>query len=128
MFKLLSLGAMQQTPVDGTDMCPLWAAVGKGYLGVVRVLMNEGETKAVGGEIALPQALVYIARFRETRILRLLLTVDGEEKRSEWANIRLGGRHLLHFAAGCCCSTEVSTLLEAGADEAARDRQTRLSL
>lgn len=114
--------------MDGTDMCPLWAAVGKGYLGVVRVLMNEGETKAVGGEIALPQALVYIARFRETRILRLLLTVDGEEKRSEWANIRLGGRHLLHFAAGCCCSTEVSTLLEAGADEAARDRQTRLSL
>ncbi|CAM9656295.1 unnamed protein product, partial [Laminaria digitata] len=40
--KLLSVGAMQLEPSDDIDVCPLAAAVHKGFMGVVRVLINEG--------------------------------------------------------------------------------------
>lgn len=53
-------------------------------------------------------------------ILQLLLTVGGEERRSEWANIYAGGARLVHVAAIFCYPAAVSILLNAGADDEAR--------
>ncbi|CAM9602212.1 unnamed protein product, partial [Laminaria digitata] len=119
--KLLSLGAMQSIPPDRS--CPLAAAVNEGFVDVVKVLINEGGIRAVGGEMPLAEALRTAVVFHRARILRLLLTADGDEGLSEWANTYLKGNHLLHAGASWCCPAEVSILLEAGADEAARDWQ-----
>ncbi|CAM9449823.1 unnamed protein product [Laminaria digitata] len=125
--KLLSLGAMQPLPLH-EGSCPLATAVSENFVGVVRVLMNEGGIRAVGGEMALANALVMAIRFRRATILRLLLTVDGEEGRSEWANTYAKGNHLLHLGAGYCSSAAVGILLEAGADETARNSEGRIPL
>ncbi|CAM9713991.1 unnamed protein product [Laminaria digitata] len=124
--KLLSLGAMQRAPSDGIDACPLAAAVMKGFLGVVRALINAGGVSGVRSDLVLGQALHLAVSDRQARILQLLLTVDGEEGRSEWANISFGGRNLLHYGAGYCCPAVVSILLEAGGDETARDPDGRI--
>ncbi|CAN0151274.1 unnamed protein product [Laminaria digitata] len=123
--KLLALGAMLRMPRDDSGMLPLGLAVDKGFVGVVRVLMKEGGIKALGAGTVFPRALFKAIRSRQAKILRLLLTVDGEEGRSEWANTSVEGRHLLHYGAGYCYPAAVSVLLEAGADEAARDLQGR---
>ncbi|CAM9901192.1 unnamed protein product, partial [Laminaria digitata] len=81
---------------------------------------------AIGGELALTAGLTRAVCARRARILRLLLTLDGEENRSKWANLDVeGDGPLLHYGAGYCCSATVSVLLEAGADEAARDFKGR---
>ncbi|CAM9193044.1 unnamed protein product [Laminaria digitata] len=102
-------------------MCPLEIAVRNGFVGVVRVLVNEGGIRAVGGEAALPTALFKAIAFRRARILLMLLTVDLRRKRSDWANIQYEGKPLLHYGASVCCPAVVSILLEAGADDAVRD-------
>lgn len=124
--KLLALGAMLRMPRDDSGMLPLALAIRKGFVGVVRVLMNEGGIKALGGGTVLPRALSTAIRFGQAEILRLLLTVDGEEGRSQWANINVKGKTLLHYGAGHCYPATVSILLEAGADEAARNSQGRV--
>lgn len=125
--RLLSLGAMQPVPADDSSrMLPLSAAVSKGFLGVVRILINEGGIKAVGGWSALPDALYTAVQVHQAKILRLLLAASGEDRRSEWANANIEGRHLLHYAAGFCRRSAVGVLLEAGADEAARDLEGRI--
>ncbi|CAN0183390.1 unnamed protein product [Laminaria digitata] len=125
--KLLSLGAMQRTLLDEIGMCPLMVAVAEGWMGMVRILINEGGIRAVGGLMALPKSLYMAVCFRRARILRLLLALGGEEKRLEWANTdhAFSGRRLLDYAAACCYPAEVSVLLEAGADEAVRDSRGR---
>ncbi|CAN0257689.1 unnamed protein product [Laminaria digitata] len=123
--KLLSLGAMQRMPWDDSSTCPLAVAVTKGFEGVVRVLINEGGIAAAGGEKALIEALGLAVQDRQARILRLLLAADGAERRSWWANITFDTTPLLHYGAGFCYPAEVSVLLEAGADEAARDLKGR---
>ena len=126
--KLLKLGARQSrqsmTP-EHLDMCPLVMATKKGFVGVVRVLVNEGGIRAVGGNMALVDALATAVLARQGKIVRLLLTADGEEGRSDLANADIGGTRLLHGGAGCCYPAAVSFLLEAGADEAARDSEGR---
>ncbi|CAM9595099.1 unnamed protein product [Laminaria digitata] len=123
--KLLSLGAMQPvSPDDGT--CPLAIAVSKGFVGVVQVLVNEGGIRAVGGEGPFSRALHRAVQAHSVRILRLLLAADGEERRSERANNSLNGACLLHCGAAFCSPAVVSVLLEAGADETARDSQGRI--
>ena len=121
MSKLLSLGATHPTPVADRARCPLAEAVSQGFVGVVRVLVNQGGMKAVGGNAVLPNALYRAVRAHQARILQLLLAVHGEERRWEWANSAAQGRCLLHYGAGHCCPASVSVLLQAGADEAARD-------
>ena len=118
--KFLSLGATQLPP-DGNFLYPLAKAVEKGFLGVVRLLMNDLGTRPAADDKALVVALCTAACFRQVKSLRLLLTVNGDERRSEWANAYQNGRSLLHFGARCCYPAAVSTLLEAGADETARD-------
>ncbi|CAM9953176.1 unnamed protein product [Laminaria digitata] len=125
--KLLSLGAMQPMTPRASDTCPLMVAVIKGFVGVVRVLINEGGVRAVGGEIAFAEALQRAVEARPLGMLRLMLGVDGEERRSEWANTYHKGTHLLHVGADRCHPAVVSILLKAGADEAARDREGRFA-
>ena len=52
--------------------------------------------------------------------------MDGEDRRSHWANIKQRDGRLLHFAATRCYPAAVSLLLEAGADEGARDSEGRI--
>ncbi|CAN0017402.1 unnamed protein product, partial [Laminaria digitata] len=114
--RLLSLGAIR--PEDH-NLCPLAIAVRKGFLGVVRVLVNEG-MEAVGVKKALHDALYISARFCQGRILRLLLGVGGE-KRFALAYSGYAGKRLIHIGAGVCCPAVVSVLLNAGARETERD-------
>ena len=123
--KLLSLGAMQPTSPYEIDTSPLLAALAKDFVDVAVVLIKEGEIRALGGWMLLPKALYMSVRLRQTGILRLLLTVYGEEGRSELANTYIKGTYLLHYGAAHCCPAAVSTLLESGADEEARDSEGR---
>lgn len=125
--RLLSLGAVQPMPAEDDSMLPLSVAVSNGFLGVVRVLLSEKGITAIGGRAVLPNALFTVVKAHDARILRLLLAVDGQEKRLAWANTLVKGRYLLHYAAGYCCPAAVSILLEAGADEAACDSEGRIA-
>ncbi|CAM9449895.1 unnamed protein product [Laminaria digitata] len=128
--KLLSMGAMQRIPAHETDTSPLMMAAGRGLVGVMRVLINEGGIWAVGGSDGLSQALYMAVHFKRTTILRLLLAAVGDnEDRPSWANTsNAEGTRLLHNGAGLCYPAAVSILLEAGADEAARDTSGRTPL
>lgn len=119
--KLLSLGAKEPTPRPFRGPCPLAEAVKYGFLDVVRVLTSERGLRAVGGEGALPKALHHAVINTRAKILRLLLAVCGENRRSEWANKVVDGRALLYLGAGLCSAAEVSILLDSGADETAED-------
>ena len=116
--KLLSLGAMQRVP---PNMYPLLVTVDN-FVDVVGALVIGGRVRVVGGRAMLPQALHFaVGKYRAT-ILRLLLLLEGEGRRSEWANTtNLWGRDLLHYNAGYCSPPSVSVLLEAGADETGHD-------
>lgn len=106
---LLSLGAMHQMcAINDCSMSPLSTAVHKGFVGV---FINEGGKKAVRRETALAQALYLALPGRQLRILRLLLMVGGEDKRSRWANIWFEGMSLLHFGAALGQLAVVSVLL-----------------
>lgn len=126
--QLLSLEAMKPAVVDQTNACPLAVAVKNGFVGVVRVLINEVGIRMVGGRRALPRALAVAVCSRQVIILRLLLAAEGDERRSEWANTSVDGQTILHYAACVCYPAAVSTLLGAGADEAACDSRGRIPL
>ncbi|CAM9136674.1 unnamed protein product [Laminaria digitata] len=121
--RLLSLGATQQLPPSST-MLPLSIAASKGFEGVVRVLLREG-LEAVGGRIMLRYAMHTAMRDHRARVVRLLLSANGEEGRLALANTRLFDGDVLHYGAGFCCPASVNVLLAAGASEAARDTQGR---
>ncbi|CAN0519964.1 unnamed protein product, partial [Scytosiphon promiscuus] len=125
VFKLLALGAMQRAPLDVNDfgMCPLLAAIDKDLMGVVQVLINKGGIRAIGGETRLLHALRMAVSYRQPRTLRLLLAAGGEKTRSGWVTY-FKGKRLLHYSTGYCAAA-VSILLEAGADEAARNSEGR---
>ena len=112
--KLLSLRAIQPPRLDARSACPLLTAMDRGFVGVVLVLINVGGIRAVGGDAALTLSLGVAVRFRRARTLRLVLAADGEGRRSEWANVIVKGRCLLHDGAGCSVPATVSVLLKAG--------------
>lgn len=122
LSRMLSLGAVSA----GTDSrsCPLAneGTDSKGFVGVVRVLVNEG-MEAVRARKALRYALYTSVRCGEAIILQLLLGAEGEEKkRFVWANASLATKRMIHYdGAGFCCPAAVSVLLKAGANETARD-------
>ena len=124
--ELLLLGAKQPTPLSEVRRCPLRIAVCEGFVGVVRVLIEEGGIRAVGGDIPLTEAICFAVGIGYARILQLLLTARGETGRSGLANTPLKGSHLLHYGAFCSHPAVVSVLLEAGADEAARGSKRRI--
>ena len=123
--KLLSLGAMQPISPYEIDMSPLVVALVKDFVDVAVVLIKEGGIRALGGRTVLTHALYMSVGFNQTGILRLLLTVFGEEGRSELANTYLKDRYLLHYSAVYCYPAAVSILLRSGADEEARDSEGR---
>lgn len=108
--KLLSLGAMQ--PLSASEECPLGIAVYLGFVGVVRVLVNEGGIRAVGSKMPLAKALQLAVSFRRVIIVRLLLAVE-EEGRLEFANTNPEGGNLVHVGAAYCYPAAVSIFLEA---------------
>lgn len=116
--RLLSLGAMQQP--DDISISPLIMAAARDFEGVVRILLDYG-LEAVGLRSSLPFAVLGAIWSCNAKILRLLLAVDGEEKRPQWANTRCQDSTMLHVAAGMNCPALVNLLLAAGADEAGRD-------
>lgn len=124
--KLLSVGAIQRTSLGSSLTCPLMVAVFNGFVGVVWVLMNEEGVRTVGGEEPLIEALGAAVQMRHARVLRLLLAVDGAERRWLWANINFDGIPLLHYGASLCYPAEVSVLLEARADEVVCDPGGRI--
>ena len=115
--RLLALGAVR--PAERL-MCPFTMAIRKGFLGVVRILVNHG-METMGGSSVLPKALYACSRFGRGRILRLLLGAEGYGVRSELASTSVMGERMLHVASGYCNPAAVSALLEAGADERALD-------
>lgn len=120
LSRLLTLGAVR--PDDACKISGLTTAVHKDLIGVVRVLLNQG-MNALGGKTAVLRSAMYASvRFHRAKILSLL-RADGEPMRSALANTAImdKGMRLLHYAAGFCCPDAVSVLLEAGADETARD-------
>lgn len=123
--KLLSLGATQPERAEQCSMSPLTIAVKNDFMGVVKVLVNEGGIMAVGGETALNYALWMAIRVRRPRILRLLLTLDGHQGRSKHAEMNIDRVNLLGVSALAGYPAAVSVLLEAGADETALDPEVR---
>lgn len=72
----------------------------------------------------MPKALTCSVKHRQPVILRLLLTATGGEKRrSEWANVVVQGRSLVHFCAGYCFPAALTILLKAGADDRTCDQE-----
>ncbi|CAN0027220.1 unnamed protein product, partial [Laminaria digitata] len=108
---------MQWTRLEDSSVLPLTIAVGRGFTGIVQLLIDGGIREVEGG-MALPNALYVAIRFRQINILRMLLKVDGEEGRSELANTSFKDGHLLHVGAAFGNLAAVGILLEAGADEA----------
>lgn len=78
--------------------------------------------------MALVKALRVAIFHHQGGILRLLLTVDGDEGRSKWANTNLDGTHLFHYCAAFCYPATVSILLQAWAGETARELGGRIAL
>ncbi|CAM9452146.1 unnamed protein product [Scytosiphon promiscuus] len=105
--------------------CPLAAAVYRGEEKVVRLLLDSG-MDAIGGTLAVtPPAMETALRASRTRILRMLLAVEGEERREPWARLFFQGSSMLHLAAAFGIVEAVGLLLAAGADETAVDSEGR---
>ena len=72
--RLLSLGATHHSISD--NMGPLPLAAMKGFVGVVRILINDG-MKAVLGTLELPMALYVAAGSGRERVVQLLVLGGG---------------------------------------------------
>lgn len=105
--------------------CPLAVAVYRGYENIVRILLDSG-TEAIGGALAVtPPAMETALRAGRTRILRMLLDVEGEGRRELWARLSVEGSTMLHLAASYGTAEAAALLLAAGADESAVDSERR---
>lgn len=118
---LLSAGAKQPPSGLATTRCPLDIAVTNKNEEVVRVLLDRG-IEAIGGSRAFPNALNIAAMRKErTRILRMLLSAEGDGRRQHWARVFFELTPMLGWAVASNCLKEVAILLEAGADETVPD-------
>lgn len=113
---LLAAGATQPDSYDLT-VCPLNVSVQNGHDAVVRKLLDIG-LDAIGGlPVVLPEALCMATHSGRASILGVLLAVDGVEIQGQWANSRIKGIPLLHWASSYVQLSTVSILLAAGASE-----------
>lgn len=121
---LLSAGASQNDVQGAEAPCPLRVAVEERMEKVLRVLASERGLNAVSDvEAKMSDSLITRATMRgASRILRLILLAEGEEKQQHWARHRLNlGVSLIHLAAGFGILANVKVLLAAGAHELERD-------
>lgn len=92
---LLSLGATQ--PMKFRDM-PLIGAVFENHVSAVGALLSAG-LEPNGGPEALTYAMFGCLTHRCAKILRLLLSLCGEEEKKRWANLRNSDGPVLHIAS-----------------------------
>lgn len=126
---LLSAGASQRDATGAGAPCPFQSAVIQGQEEVVRVLASERGLEAVGGSTAvMPKALTCATMRGASRILRLVLLAEGEERQQRWARHRWSlGIPMISLAAGFGILANVSVLLAAGAHELESDPQGRIA-
>ncbi|CAM9239776.1 unnamed protein product [Ectocarpus sp. 6 AP-2014] len=122
---LLSLGASDRQVFQETRSGSLQEAVVAGHDTLLPLLLSGKGLEAVGGLDSIPDAMGCAVTKSRTRTLNLLLSVEGEERRTFWARTRVSddysGKCMLHFAAEFTSLSAVKLLLAAGADEAAVD-------
>ncbi|CAM9171511.1 unnamed protein product, partial [Hapterophycus canaliculatus] len=123
---LLLFAGASQRDVEGEDApCPFKSAVLKGQEEVVRILASDRGLEAVGGgEEAIPNFLMCATTRGSSRVLRLVLAAEGEERQQYWARYRLLlGMPMICLAAGFGILPNVKVLLAAGAHELDCDPQ-----
>ncbi len=142
LSSLLAAGANDETAWKEGNSA-LLTAISVGQSDMVKLLLEEG-LDAVGGKLAIPEAMRYAVQHEQIAILLLLLGVDGEANREIWATrpvwtgpvvldlppaesrglqlwiLAAGfGVPMVHCAAMFCSLRSVHVLLAAGADETA---------
>ncbi|CAN0203569.1 unnamed protein product [Ascophyllum nodosum] len=118
--RLLLAGAAQPRCSPGSFQCPLFRAARVNHVGVMRLLVEKGMA-AVGGSAALPFAVYIAVADGHAKILDILLSAEGVNKRRRWAKYPYQSSTFLHYAAVRCRLACATVLLAAGADEAATD-------
>ncbi|CAN0167230.1 unnamed protein product [Scytosiphon promiscuus] len=126
---LLSAGASESNVRAVGAPCPFKTAVVKGQEEVLRVFTSERGLAAVGGaEEVIPESLPCAGMRGSSRILRMVLLAQGEERQQRWARHRcLPGLPLICMAAGSAILANVIVLLAAGAHELESDSQGRVA-
>ncbi|CAM9578697.1 unnamed protein product, partial [Hapterophycus canaliculatus] len=111
--------------VDGSTALHIAASMGRAEENIVRLLLDSG-LEAIGGRLAVaPAAMETAFRAGRTRILGMLLAVEGVERRELWAGLSVEGSSMLHLAAAYGAVAAVGLLLASGADESAVDSKGR---
>lgn len=94
------------------------------WQGVVRLLLDAAAGRRAGkfwGAEVLSYAVVVAAGEGLAKIVRMLVTAEGEGRQQHWARARLSDMPALFSAASRGSIPTVAVLLAAGADEQARD-------
>ena len=113
----------------GPNSCPLRVAAFEGHVDVMHVLIDDVES--IGGlEATIPSAMqvtctsasdAYSAsgknQGRWTKILKVLLDVEGEDRQENWARSMFSHFPVLYHAVVSGTLATISLLLAAGADE-----------
>eukprot|EP00752_Nemacystus_decipiens_P014973 g13331.t2 len=145
LSSLLAAGANDEAAWKKNGKSALLTALSVGRVGMVKLLLDKG-FDAVGGELAIPEAMRYAVQFEQIAILQTLLDVQGEASRAIWANrpVWTGPRvvdlsptqprglelfilaasfgvPMVHCAAEFCSLRSVHVLLASGGDETAPD-------
>ncbi len=124
MEMLLSRGAANTIALEreglGMASCPLYLAVSSRREDLVRLLLEKGMA-AIGGLALIPGALFAAAHTSQPRVVRMLISVEGENRKEYWARCVHMGVCLLNHACAFNALEVVSLLLHSGARETVTD-------
>lgn len=121
---LLSAGARQppQWRCAMVVTCPLCKAIDDGHENVVRILLGPTGMEAIGdSSLAIPPALYAATIKGRARMLDLMLSMEREQIREQYARFSPVDAPLLHVAATRGFFTTASVLLAAGARDTDRN-------
>eukprot|EP00752_Nemacystus_decipiens_P006567 g5913.t1 len=119
---LLSLGATEKDVP--TEKHALVKVALQGDEGLVRIMLDAVAGRRAGkfwGAEALSHAVVMAASDGCAKIVKMLVTAEGESRQQHWARARRSDMSALCHAALSGSATTVAVLLAAGADELAGD-------